>query len=74
MKESKATKEQILEKIERLHQDEDELNKEIGQIDLLIEHKLNRKKTLSKKISKSVRYRNMLIDQVASNNYISIII
>lgn len=34
--ESKATEEQILEKIERLHQEETELNKELGQIDLII--------------------------------------
>lgn len=68
--ESKATKNQILEKVERLHLEEDELNIELGQIDLLIIRKLNRKKTIKRKISKNVIYRNGLIEQINIKNYI----
>ena len=71
MKQSKATKEQVLEKIERLHQDEKKLTELITQCDLIIEHNKNKKISLGKKVSKKVLYRNMIIEQLASKNYIN---
>jgi len=72
MRKSGATKEQVLEKIERLRQDEIELTKIMGQCDLIIEHNKNKKKSLGKKVSKKVLYRNMIIEQLASKNYIKL--
>ena len=70
MEKSKATKEQILEKLERSRQHERKLYEKIGQIDLSSEHNKNKRKKLQEKISKGVFYRNMLITQLAFEGYI----
>jgi polyribonucleotide nucleotidyltransferase len=56
------TKEQTLERLQRAHEQENELNKEIAQIDKLIKTKNIRKEKLRKLISQNMKYRNKLIE------------
>lgn len=55
------TKEQTLEKLRKAHEQENEFNKEMSDIDKLVKFKLERKKHLAIKISKNMSYRNKLI-------------
>ena len=55
-------------KIKENHITEDKYNEELGDIDKLIESLNKRKLILASKISKLVRYRNILINKVYSGN------
>lgn len=55
------TKEQTLEKLQRAHEQENEFNKEMSDIDKLFRIKTIRKLKLKKLISGNMKYRNKLI-------------
>jgi uncharacterized coiled-coil DUF342 family protein len=55
------TKEQTLEKLQKAHEQENEFNKEMSEIDKLFRQKNIRKAKLQKLISKNMKYRNQLI-------------
>lgn len=54
-------------KIYELHNRENQLNKELGDLDKDIKRWLFKKKKISKAISKLVNYRNKLINQIYGN-------
>ncbi|TSA57832.1 hypothetical protein D4R42_00905 [bacterium] len=56
------------EKIKELHIREDLLNKENSDLDKLIAQSMFKKKKIAKAISKLVRYRDKLINEVYSKN------
>lgn len=55
------TKEQTLQKLQKAHEQENEFNKEMSDIDKLFRIKTIRKQKLRKLISKNMKYRNQLI-------------
>ncbi len=55
------TKQQTLEKLRRAHEQENEFNKEMSDIDKFVGEKLRRKEKLKKLVSKNMLYRNTLI-------------
>jgi len=57
------------EKIKELHIRENKLNKENSDLDKLIKTSMIRKKKIAKSISKLVKYRDNLIDEVYSKNH-----
>lgn len=58
------TKEQILNKLKECHQQEDELNKALSEIDKKIDQFQKSKIKTAKLISKNMKYRNLLISQL----------
>ncbi len=58
------TKEETLKRLQMAHEQENEFNKEISQIDKLFRLKLQRKLKLQKLISKNMKYRNELIKRL----------
>lgn len=57
-----ATRKKI--KLEMLHNDENRLNKEMGEIDKAIKELVKRKKMLQRLISNNMRYRNDIINGI----------
>ena len=58
------TKEDTLKRLQRAHEQENELNKEMSDIDKWIKVKLIRKIKIAKLISKNMKYRNVLIKMI----------
>lgn len=58
------SEERLRKKLKKTHQLEDGYNIEIGQIDKQIKLLITRKKKLSRMISKNVKYRNLLINEL----------
>lgn len=56
--------ETIKERLKELHRQEDELNKQIGKFDKTIRHCQKQKLSISKRVSKNMRYRNELINKL----------
>lgn len=58
------TKEQVREKLLKCHEQENELNKKIHKLDIIISHSNKEKRILAKKVSKNMLYRNQLISKL----------
>lgn len=58
------TREQILSKLKDCHKQEDDLNKALSEIDKEIDRLTKVKAKTSKLISKNMKYRNLLIEQL----------
>lgn len=58
------TKEQIKQRLTECHESENILNKELTRLDWTIKQTIKKKLKIAKKVSKNMKYRNVLINQL----------